>query len=155
MRLIALVLCALVASACSGPLQRGVAAYEQGNYSEAARQWREDALRGDAFAQNNMGVLAERGFDGSPPDYAQAEFWYRKSAAQDYVPAMVQLARVLSATGRNAESTRWLERAARWGDRESLATLRRLGVEPPPADLQAEYERESALTESSIRKGLQ
>jgi len=130
---------------CTNQLNRGVEAYDRGQYDVAAQYWEPLAIAGDRYAQNNLGVLYERGLGGKQRDYDEAAYWYRASAQQDYAPAMVQLARVLSYTGADAEAKRWLDEAVRWGDPEAVATLRRTGKPVPPADLLLEHERQNAL----------
>ena len=130
---------------CASPLERGVDAYDNRQYGEAARYWEPLAVGGDAYAQNNLGVLYERGLGGLPKDYDQAAYWYRASAQQGYVPAMVQLARVLSLAGANDEADRWLNEAGRWGDRSAVATLQKSGKPVPPPDLQRKHQRLNAL----------
>src|SRR3546814_7990510 len=47
----------------------------------AFQAYRGSANRGDAAAQNNLGILYEVGA-GVPADSAQAESWYRRAAEQ-------------------------------------------------------------------------
>lgn len=49
---------------------------------EKIRQYRRDAIKGDATAQFNLGVMYANG-EGVPQDYNEALKWYRKSAEQD------------------------------------------------------------------------
>jgi TPR repeat protein len=147
-RMAAACVCASLAlTACTSTLDRGVDAYDDGQFTMAAQYWTPLARDGDRFAQNNLGVLYERGFGGERQDYDTAAYWYRASARQGYVPAMVQLARVLTVSGDEAEAERWLNEAVRWGDPEAIAMLRRSGRPVPPPDLLAEHERLEALAD--------
>src|SRR5262245_51286937 len=68
----------------------GAAAYARGDYATALRMWRPSADQGDAIAQNNLGVMYEKG-RGVPQDYAAAVSWYRKAADQGYGPSQYNL----------------------------------------------------------------
>src|SRR3546814_16962531 len=56
-------------------------AFAAGDYAAAFQAYRGSANRGDAAAQNNLGILYEVGA-GVPADSAQAESWYRRAAEQ-------------------------------------------------------------------------
>ena len=49
------------------------------------------AESGQAKAQYMVGLMYANGF-GTPQDFEQALFWYRKSAAKSYAPAQSLLA---------------------------------------------------------------
>ncbi len=59
----------------------GLAAYKQGDYATALREWNPLAKQGDANAQNNLGFMYYKGH-GVPQDYAEAVKWFRKAAEQ-------------------------------------------------------------------------
>src|SRR5450759_4601026 len=59
----------------------GVAAYNRGDYATALRLFRPLADQGVAIAQNNLGVLYEKG-QGLPQNYAEGAKWYRLAADQ-------------------------------------------------------------------------
>lgn len=48
------------------------------------------AQQGDPIAQNNLGYFYNHGM-GVPEDYAQARYWYEKSAQQGFVEAQFHL----------------------------------------------------------------
>jgi TPR repeat protein len=56
-------------------------AFAAGDYAAALAAYRSSADRGDAAAQNNLGILYEVGA-GVPADSAQAAAWYRRAAKQ-------------------------------------------------------------------------
>ena len=60
---------------------KGVAAYNAGDYRTALREWRHFAERGDSDAQYNLGQMYRQG-EGVSKDYAEAARWYRLSAVQ-------------------------------------------------------------------------
>ena len=59
----------------------GVAAYNRGDYTTAFREFKPLAEQGFANAQNNLGVMYNRG-DGVAQDYAEAVKWFRRAAEQ-------------------------------------------------------------------------
>ena len=64
----------------------GLAAYQQGDFVTAAKEWRELADQGDSSAQFNLGLLYYDG-KGVPQDYTEAANWFRRAAEQDYEKA--------------------------------------------------------------------
>ena len=68
----------------------GLTAYHEGDYKTALSEWKPLAEQGDADAQNNLGVLYNKG-QGVTKDYEEAIKWYRKSANQGYVNAQYSL----------------------------------------------------------------
>ena len=111
-------------AATAGPaaadlLADGAAAYEAGDYGEAAHAWRPLAEGGDAMAQFNMGLLHETG-RGVPEDPAAAAAWYGRAALQGVPAAQYNLA-ALHQAGRGVpqdavQALYWLEVAARHGE---------------------------------------
>ena len=120
-----LVAAILSAAAWHGPalaadlLAEGAAAFEAGNYREAATIWRPLAEEGDPKAQFNLGLLHETG-RGVTEDPAEAAVWYERAARQGVTQAQLNIA-ALYQTGRGvaqdpAEALYWLEVAARLGE---------------------------------------
>jgi len=68
----------------------GLAAYQKGDYTTAAKEWRPLAEDGDAATQFNLGLLYLDGH-GVPQDYAEAAKWFRRSAEQGYTEAQHNL----------------------------------------------------------------
>lgn len=66
-------------------------ALQAGDVVKAFRHWEKAAKAGDAVAQYNLSVAYSNG-DGVAPDEAQAINWLKKSAAQKYQPAQIDLA---------------------------------------------------------------
>ena len=64
-----------------GGIEEGVAAYNQGDYGTALREWRPLAKQGNAGAQLNVGYMYDNGY-GVPQDYKEAIKWYRRAAEQ-------------------------------------------------------------------------
>ena len=122
--LLALAAAALLAAAADPAaatdlLSDGAAAYEAGDYGEAATIWRPLAADGDAMAQFNLGLLHETG-RGAVEDPAEAAAWYERAARQGVTLAQYNLARLHQA-GRGVpqdvvEALYWLEVAAHHGE---------------------------------------
>jgi uncharacterized protein len=125
----ALVLLAVVGTAEAGVLKDGEAAYERGDYATALRLFRTLADLGDAFAQDDLGVMYDNG-QGVQQDYAEALKWYRLAANQGDAGGEANLGLVY-ATGHGvrqdyAEAVKWLRLAAEQGDaaaQYNLATM--------------------------------
>jgi Sel1 repeat len=88
-----------------------IAAMTRGDYPTALRLVRPLADQGDAIAQNNLGVMYDRG-KCVPQDYAEAVKWDRLAANQGYDRAQTNLG-ILYADGGHgvpqdyAEAVKW------------------------------------------------
>lgn len=90
------------------------------------RQLFEKASKGDAQAQNSLGVMYCNG-EGVRQDYKRARSWFEKAAAQGYAKAQVNLG-VMYAKGQGvrqdyARARSWYEKAAAQGNAEAIALL--------------------------------
>ncbi len=74
----------------AGEVEDGFAAYKRGDYKTAAAMWTIAANKGDAKAQNDLGLLYASG-QGVAQDYKEAVSWYRKAADQGYAEAQNNL----------------------------------------------------------------
>ena len=104
----------------------GAVAYNRGDYAAAARLIHEAAGQGDAQAQNNLGVLYERG-QGVTQVYEAAAQWYSKAAEQGLALAQYNLG-VLYARGQGVEqdfavAAEWFRKAAEQGDAQAQFNL--------------------------------
>jgi uncharacterized protein len=68
----------------------GLEAFQKGDFTTAAKEWRPIADQGDAIAQFNLGLLYIDGH-GVPQDVSEAVNWFRRSAEQGYAPAQHNL----------------------------------------------------------------
>lgn len=88
------VLAAIILSACSvvqdAENDRAKQAYRAGDYQQALATWSRLAEKGNARAQNNMGVLYSEGHGVERDDDAALE-WFMKSADQGFVLAQANL----------------------------------------------------------------
>ena len=74
----------------SGDFQKGVDAYEKGDYATALKEWTPLADQGHAKAQYNLGVAYANG-EGVLQDYKTAVKWYILSAEQGNAKAQYNL----------------------------------------------------------------
>jgi TPR repeat protein len=84
--------------AFSADYQKGLTAYESGDYATALREWTPLAKQGNADAQFDLGVMYELG-QGVPQDGKTAVKWYRLAAEQGLADAQFNLG-VMYAEGR-------------------------------------------------------
>ncbi len=104
----------------------GLAAANRGDYETALREWRLLADQGYAGAQNNLGVMYDKGL-GVPQDDAEAVKWYRKAAAQGYARAQYNLG-VMYYHGHGVpqdyvQTVKWYRKAAEQGDAKAQYDL--------------------------------
>ena len=113
-----LLLLTLAAPAWGQDFDRGMQAYERGDYATALREWRPLANQSNASAQFNLGQMYSNG-KGVVQDYAEAVKWYRKAAEQGYADAQFFLGGMYykgeGVTQDYAEAVRWYRKAAEQG----------------------------------------
>src|SRR5882757_477459 len=109
----------------SKPFERGLAAYERGQYLEAFKLWKVASQAGDAEANYRIGTLyaKNQGVAGSIPD---AVVWYERAAQLGHVEAQFQTGLAFlyganAAVGLNRPETWRRSSAARLGDKASNA----------------------------------
>lgn len=68
----------------------GMAAYEDGDYATAMREFRPLAEQGDVDAQANLGYMYQKGY-GVPQDSSEAVKWYRLAAEQGHLNAQAMI----------------------------------------------------------------
>ena len=74
----------------SADFRDGMRAYKEGAYSTAYQRWLVLAKKGNAKAQNNLGILYRRGL-GVKKDPIEAVKWYQKAADQGFAKAQFNL----------------------------------------------------------------
>ena len=105
---------------------KGLAAYQAGDYAVALQELRPLAKQGDAAAQYNLGRMYANGY-GISQDDAEAVDWYRKAAEQGYADAQYNLGGMYS-NGKgvlqdDAEAVTWWRKAAEQGDAYAQTNL--------------------------------
>ena len=107
-------------------LKKATNAYKSGEYETAIHIWRDLAEKGDAQAQNNLGVCYVKG-DGTGRDIPTAVVWFRRAAEQGYAKAMWNLGRIMeqdNGVGPDlAEAARWYRMAAENGHSRAAVNL--------------------------------
>ena len=119
LRTAAFLLCTAVAApVMAQDFDKGVTAYNAGDYATALQEWRPLAELGDANAQFNLGLMYAQG-RGVLQDDTEAVDWYRKAEVQGLARAQSNLG-FMYANGRgvlqdDAEAVRWYRKAAEQG----------------------------------------
>lgn len=97
---------------CKGSVKKGLTAYNAGKFEEALCHWLPKARRGDASAQNNMGLLFERGLSvQTPQSDDEAARWFLLAAQQGLSLAMRNLAIVQTRMGHKDAAGSWIQLA--------------------------------------------
>src|ERR1700687_5869855 len=112
-------LTSLVAICTAADFNSGLTAYNKGDYTTAAKEWRPLAQQGGAAAQFNLGLMYYDGH-GVPLDFAQAAEWFTKAAEQDYGKAQYDLG-AMYGIGKGVkrdylQAYKWLNLCAAKGD---------------------------------------
>ncbi len=103
-----------------------------GKYSEAVKLYKQEASKGNAVAQNNLGVLYRKG-KGVTKNYQQAMHWYKKSEAQGNAQAMNNIA-MLYAKGYGVKKSydiaeKWYKKAIKYGAENAQMNLNAMNIE--------------------------
>ena len=117
-RLILIVLLGGAGLSASAEQEKGLAAYQKGDYATALREWKLLAEQGNASAQNNLGVMYENG-EGVARDDKTAAEWYTRAAEQGNADAQNNLG-VMYDNGKGVPqddkvAAQWYTRAAEQG----------------------------------------
>ncbi|MBQ3535764.1 MAG: sel1 repeat family protein [Alistipes sp.] len=108
--------------------QKGLDAYNAGDYKEAVKWYRKAADQGDAEAQNRLGFCYRRGL-GVKQNNTEAVKWYRKAAEQGHAQAQSNLGYCYysgyGVTKDYTEAVKWYQKAA---EQSSVDAYNNLGV---------------------------
>jgi TPR repeat protein len=115
---LALVMGSLSMQPAIAQVTAGIDAYNRGDFSTAIKLWREQALKGDADAQFNLGQAYKMG-RGVKVDLDIALDWYRRAANQGHLKASDSLGHVLHYQGKIPEALPYLKPSAERGDPRS------------------------------------
>jgi len=110
----------------SGDLDKGIKAYENGDYKTAVREWKPLAEKGDAIAQHKLGRMYRDG-KGVSKDDKTAVKWFRLGAEQGYAGAQTSLGWMYS-EGRGAPkddktAVKWFRLGAEQGNAAGQTNL--------------------------------
>ena len=116
----------LATSAFAQDLNKGLIAFNAGDYDSALLWFTPLAEKGNASAQTNLGVMYRTG-KGVPKDYAEAVEWYRLAAEQGYAEGQTNLG-VMHEKGQGvtqdyAEAAKWYRLAAEQGHASAQTNL--------------------------------
>lgn len=108
-----------IAVCAAADFNSGLTAYNKGDFTTAAKEWRPLAEQGVAAAQFNLGLMYYDGH-GVPLDFAQAADWFTKAAEQDYGKAQYDLG-AMYGIGKGVkrdyvQAYKWLNLCAAKGD---------------------------------------
>jgi TPR repeat protein len=138
-----LVTVAFAQPAIGGPLEDGVAAYQDKAYAKAAEFWRPLAEKGDPAAQYLLGALYMEG-KGVERDDAIAVMWFQRAANQGDARAQYNLgasyAEGAGVQKSEVEAAKWFQRAADQGmvfAQVNLALLYAAGKGVPQDNVEA------------------
>ena len=110
----------------SQDFQKGLAAYESGDYATALREWTPLAKQGNATAQFNLGQMYRKG-DGVPQDYKTAGKWFALAAKQGDASAQFNLGWMydngLGVPQDNKTALKWYRLAADQGNADAQYRL--------------------------------
>ena len=117
--------------AVAADFNRGVSAYQDGDFATAYAEWLPLAENGDLAAQYNLAVLLEYGL-GVARDLGAAVDWYTRAAEAGYPLAQVKIGDFYQSgfwgTGRLTDAIDWYRLAAEQGDGTAAEKLASLGV---------------------------
>ena len=131
-----LALCA--STAVAQDFDKGLSAYNAGDYQTAFNEWKPLAEQGDGDAQFNLGLMYETG-DGAARDYAEAIKWYRLAARQGVTKAHNNLGLLYElGTGvlqNNVTAHMWYNIASANGNEKSAKWRDEIAAKMTPEDI--------------------
>jgi uncharacterized protein len=97
-------------AAVAGPVEEGMAAYQEKDYLKAVQTWRPAAEAGEPEAQYRLGVMYADG-KGVAPNDAEAALWFERAASQGNAAAQYNLG---ASYAEGVGVRRDMETAAKW-----------------------------------------
>ncbi len=100
-------------------IEKGIEAFQRGDFATALEEWKPLAEDGIPLAQNNLGYLYHSG-SGLIQDYIKAAYWYKKAAEQGLALAQTNLG-VMYEKGEGVEkdyikAVYWYKKAVEQGE---------------------------------------
>lgn len=102
-------------TAAFASFEKGKAAYEQGDFRTALKEFEPMAKQGDVKSQTYLGYMYEEG-QGVDKDYGQAINLYREPAEQGYILAQIKLAGIYHIQQNYFTAVVWYRKAAEQGN---------------------------------------
>ena len=135
----------------SADFQKGLTAYNSGDYATALREWKPLAKQGNAVAQYNLGVMYDNG-QGVSQDDKTAVKWYKLAAKQGDARAQYNLG-LMYALGNgviqdNVYAHMWWNIAASSGEKNAVKNRDIVAGKMTPAQI-AEAQK---LARECVRK---
>ena len=128
--------------------QKGLTAYESGDYATALREFEPLAIQGIAHAQFYLGVMYAQG-RGVPQNDETAMKWFRLSAGQGDARAQTGLGAIYAIALKDyVYAHMWGNLAAMNGDKSGAKLFDEIKEKMTPADISAAQK----LTRECIRK---
>ena len=117
-----LILLSLSLPSLAGDFEKGLTAYQAGDYATALQRWTPLAEEGDADAQLRLGAMYDKG-KGVPQEYNNAMKWYTRAAKQANADAQFSLG-MMYHKGKGVLqdyniATKWYTLAAEQGDAQA------------------------------------
>jgi len=142
--------------AMAADLQRGLEAYQQGDYAAALADLEPLARQGDPEAQFALGMMSDNG-EGVIQDYGRAFRWFRKAAEQGHAQAQRQLGRLyfhgLGVEKNLVQAYVWFNLATAQGDDRSglgRSSLRMTAREMSTAELRTAQDLSRAFQQKYL-----
>jgi len=108
--------------AVAADFDKGLKAYQSGDYKTALAEWTPLAEQGHVIAQYNLGYFYDEGL-GVPENDKKATGWYTKAADQGNILAQKQLGDMYLHAGNSRAAAKWITKAAEQGDASSQLNL--------------------------------
>ena len=138
----------------AGELEDGLAAYKRGDYKTAIALWTIGANKGDAAAQNNLGLMYTQGL-GVPRNDKEAVSWFHKAAENGDAAAQNNLGRAyakgLGVSQDDKQAVSWFRKAAEKGYAEAQDNLGAMYANG--RGVSQDYEQAAAWIRKAAEKG--
>jgi TPR repeat protein len=150
-----------VASGCANDIVKNnhaLAEYQEGDCKAAYVEWLSLANKGIVVAQNNLGIIYEKGCKeaGISQDFSQALRCYETAANGGLPLAMYNTGMYyyngLGVAKDDEIARQWFVQGARWGNEKAKTALETMGASVPPSDLYAAAEHRAEVERAEKRQ---
>lgn len=137
--------------ASAADYDKGLKAYDSGDFNTALAQWMPLAEQGFAYAENNLGAMYYEG-TGVTQNYETALKWYRLASEQGDAGSQNNLGFMYQSgegvAPDNLQAYMWLSLGALNGDEEAVINKDNLAKQMTPADMTKAQEMSSRCLKS-------